>query len=407
MIPISYELNEGDISENQEEWSNRSKRDFTGGFAPNGGARSDIEKSGGVAEGHDAGFLLYCGERPKGARSDIEGSTPTGGVNGVSHETHCLPTSTLVKEFGLKKIPITKPILKWVGGKTQIIDNIIAEFPVEMNNYHEIFLGGGSVLFAVLSYIKRGIIKIHGKVYAYDWNDPLIHVYKNIQSRHHELYHTLQTIITEFNECGNGSEINRLPANIEEAKQMKENYYYWIRNRYNELSVENKKDILGSAMFIFLNKTCFRGLFRTGPRGFNVPYGHYKSPEIINKDHLEEIHELIQDVIFDRCDFSISLKKVESTDFVYLDPPYAPEKSTSFVKYNENGFTIDDHKKLFEQVHILTNINKKVFMNNADVNLVRENFTSRTYNITSIICRRAINSKNPESNTRELIIKNY
>lgn len=111
-------------------------------------------------------------------------------------------------------------------------------------------------------------------------------MYKNIQSYHNELYNQIHKFITEFNDCGNG-EINRNPKNIEEAKITKENYYYWIRNEYNKLSLTDKKSILGSAMFIFLNKTCFRGIFRVGPKGFNVPYGHYNNPEIINKKHLE------------------------------------------------------------------------------------------------------------------------
>ena len=88
----------------------------------------------------------------------------------------------LVKEINYNKIKTVKPILKWVGGKTQIIDKLIVEFPTEINNYREIFLGGGSVLLTLLSYVKSGIIKIHGNIYAYDLNEPLIYIYKNIQT---------------------------------------------------------------------------------------------------------------------------------------------------------------------------------------------------------------------------------
>jgi DNA adenine methylase len=299
-----------------------------------------------------------------------------------------------------------KPILKWVGGKTQILDKLITDFPLEINNYREIFLGGGSVLLILLSYVKSGIIKIHGNIYAYDLNEPLIYMYKNIQTNHTELYDALQTIIVDFNDCGNG-EINRSPSNIEEAKIANENYYYWIRSEYNRLSPTDKKSILGSAMFIFLNKTCFRGVFRIGPHGFNVPYGHNKNPEIINKEHLEEIHTLIQHVVFECCDFTTSLTNVEPNDFVYLDPPYAPETNKSFVKYTENGFNIENHIKLFELIHGLTDTNKKIMLSNADVSLVRENFTSEKYKTLSILCKRLINSKNPESKAKEVIIKNY
>jgi DNA adenine methylase len=312
----------------------------------------------------------------------------------------------LVKDVPTKKIPILKPILKWVGGKTQIIDKLITDFPVEINNYREVFLGGGSVLLTLLSYVKSGIIKIHGNIYAYDLNEPLIYIYKNIQTHHNELYDVMQTIITDFNECVNG-EINRTPTNIAEAKIAKENYYYWIRSEYNKLCLTDKKSILGSAMFIFLNKTCFRGVFRIGPKGFNVPYGHYNNPEIINKEHLEEIHNLIQNVVFECCNFNTSLTIVEPNDFVYLDPPYAPETDTSFVGYTENGFNIENHNNLFKLIHILTYTNKKIMLSNADVSLVRENFTNEKYNTLSILCKRSINSKNPDAKAKEVIIKNY
>ena len=140
--------------------------------------------------------------------------------------------------------------VKWVGGKTQIIDKIISNFPIEINNYREVFLGGGSVLFTLLSYVKNGIIKINGNIYAYDLNETLIYMYKNIQTHHKELYDILKIIIRDFNDCGNG-EINRTPLNIEEEKIAKENYYYWIRSEYNKLCLIDKKCILCSAMFIF------------------------------------------------------------------------------------------------------------------------------------------------------------
>jgi len=333
---------------------------------------------------------------------EIQKTSPNEIINNIE----IVYDNKLVKNIPIKKIHIPKPILKWVGGKTQIIDKLLMDFPVEINNYREIFLGGGSVLLALLSYVKSGIIKIHGNIYAYDLNEPLIYIYRNIQTSHNELYDVLQAMITEFNECGTG-EINRTPANIEEAKIAKENYYYWIRSEYNKLSLHDKKSILGSAMFIFLNKTCFRGVFRVGPKGFNVPYGHYNHPEVINKEHLEEIHHLIQNVRFECSDFTTSLQNIEPNDFVYLDPPYAPETDTSFVGYTENGFNIEQHNNLFKLIHMLTDTNKKIMLSNADVTLVRENFTSEKYNTVSILCKRSINSKNPDAKAKEVIIKNY
>lgn len=309
----------------------------------------------------------------------------------------------IVKNVLTDKIYISKPILKWVGGKTQIINNIINEFPVQINNYHEPFLGGGSVLFTLLSYIKNGIIQINGNIYASDLNEPLIFVYKNIQNYHIQLFHKLQEFINEFNNCSNGK-IIRKPKNINEAKINKENYYYWIRNLYNNLSSDDKKNIIGSAMFIFLNKTCFRGVFRIGPNGFNVPYGHYVNPEIINKEHLFEIHSLIQNVIFQVADFNLSLTNILSNDFIYLDPPYLPIKKNSFVAYTLNGFNPQNHSNLFNLIH---SFNNKFILSNSDVSFVRDIFNNPKYHIQSILCKRAINSKKPDAKTNELIIKNF
>lgn len=308
-----------------------------------------------------------------------------------------------VKESS-EKIHVPKPILKWVGGKRQIKDILLDEFPVELNHYHEVFLGGGSILFSVLSYVKSGKIRIHGNIYAYDYNEPLVYVYKNIQSHHEELYSTLESILLEFNSCGNG-DMNRKPKHIEEAMVSKENYYYWIRDKYNTLSSAEKNNVFGSALFIFLNKTCFRGLFRIGPNGFNVPYGHYKHPEIINKTHLDEIHQLIQPVHFECSDFKSSFLQVGPKDFIYCDPPYAPEKPTSFVGYTDKGFTLEQHICLFQWIDQFTDV--KIMLSNADVSLVREHFTDKKYKIISILCRRSIHSKHPETKAKEVIITNY
>lgn len=307
-----------------------------------------------------------------------------------------------------------KPILKWVGGKTQILSKILDEFPKEINNYHELFLGGGSVLLGLLSLINNNTIRLTGKIYVYDINEPLIYVYKNIQRTPDEIYNELTVIITEYNNCEEDekTQVIRKPRTLEEAKLSKENYYYWSRQKYNNLSSDEKKDVIGSALFIFLNKTCFRGVFRLGPNGFNVPYGNYKNPEIVNREHLTIIHNLIQPVIFNYSDFRNSFQEILSgrfseKDYIYLDPPYAPETSTSFVNYTENGFDISFHKDLFKFIHICTDKNIRLMMSNADVNLIRENFPENKYLINSIICKRYINSKKPNFKTREVIIKNY
>jgi len=322
--------------------------------------------------------------------------------------THIPLVKDMHNQPTLKNALTHKPILKWVGGKSQIIDSLLGEFPTEMNNYYELFLGGGSVLIALLTLVQQGHIHLHGNVYAYDVNEALIYVYKNMQTQHNELYEQLQHIITDYNDCIQG-ELNRTPQNIQEAKESKENFYYWIRSLYNKLSPEEKTTAYGSALFIFLNKTCFRGMFRTGPNGFNVPYGNYKNPEIMNKTHLDQIHNLIQGVQFECCDYRVALQRVspDANDYVYLDPPYFPETKTSFTGYTEKGFSLADHMELFAGIHALTEKNKKIMMSNADVGDVRGSFGESKYTIRSILCKRAIHSKNPETKTNEVIITNY
>ena len=155
-----------------------------------------------------------------------------------------------------------------------------------------------------------------------------------------------------------------------------------------------------SAYFIFLNKIGFRGMYREGPNGFNVPFGHYKKvPEIFNKDQLYKIQSLIKNVNFYSLGFENSLENVDIGDYVYLDPPYAKENKKSFVGYNKQGFDLDTHIKLFSMVK---NLKVKFLMSNSDVPLVTKTFVD--YQILKIEARRAINSKNPGSKTMEVII---
>jgi DNA adenine methylase len=299
---------------------------------------------------------------------------------------------------------VTKPILKWVGGKTQIIDQVLEAFPTEIKDYYEPFLGGGSVLLAFLSYVKRGKIQLSGKVIASDLNSRLVGVYKNIQSHVEEVIVELNKLKEEYERCEDTATI-RKPKNEEEAKTSSESWYYWKRQQYNALKDDDLVTPQATALFIFLNKTCFRGVYREGPNGFNVPYGHYKNPAILDETHLKEVANLIKDVEFRCCSYQVVLSNVEKGDFVYLDPPYAPENSKSFVGYTKDGFDLDNHKKLFELCKEMTNKSILHVMSNADVELVREYFTEEFYDIEVISCRRAINAKKPASRTNEVLVK--
>ena len=304
----------------------------------------------------------------------------------------------------MSKTKLHTPFLKWVGGKNQIIDKIVSKIPNQMENYHELFLGGGSVLLAVLSLQKAGKITIKGNVYAYDLNKQLIQVYRHIQTKKDDLFKWIENYKNEYSKCPDVEKgtANRNPKNITEAKTSKESYYYWMRKKFNKLTY---KSIKNSALFIVINKICFRRVYREGPNGFNVPFGHpKKTPEIITKEKLDAISELIKDVIFIDASFEESIQNVIQNDFVYLDPPYAPENDKSFVGYTKDGFDIDMHKKLFKLTKELSNNQVKFAMSNAKVELITENF--KEYKMEETKARRAINSKNPGASTIEVIIYN-
>lgn len=297
-----------------------------------------------------------------------------------------------------------KPFLKWVGGKTQIIEDVISKFPKSMNNYHEPFLGGGSVLLALLYQKNEDYIIIENKIYASDANENLINLYINIKDNIEEFIKEISKITKIYNELNSNGPVNRKPLNEEEALKSQESYYYYIRNLFNN----SKPSVLKSAYFLFLNKTCFRGIYREGPNGFNVPFGHYKNVSIYEEEHLKEISELIQPVIFRTQSFINSFSYCENEDFVYLDPPYVPEKAKSFVGYTSDGFDLIHHQNLFKICNILIKDNIKYLMSNSNTLLVVESFKDQeNISIEAINVRRAINSKNPDATTTEVFVKNY
>ena len=325
-----------------------------------------------------------------------------------------------------KAFKIQKPFLKWVGGKTQMIEKIIQKFPKNINNYYEIFLGGGSVLFALLSMKKQGLINVQNKIFAYDLNSDLINVYKTIQNieSKNKLFDCLFKIVNEYDSIAKVDKkklskvLNRKSKNKEEAQKCKENYYYWIRSKYN--SGVDVDIIKKSAMFIFLNKTGFRGMYRVGPNGFNIPYGHYKkTPKFFTKKEYDLISDLIQDVEFVSCGFETSLTNFVKGDFIYLDPPYAPIDKNSFVGYTKDGFAYEKHIELFDIIKKIGYIDGvssevKFLMSNAKVKLVEDNFChdgddedeKKKINIEDVLARRAINSKNPGAKAKEVLIWN-
>jgi DNA adenine methylase len=263
---------------------------------------------------------------------------------------------------------MVKPFLKWLGSKTQILDKIHV---APCKDYYEPFLGGGSTLFAAL---ESG--KIGGTVYASDSNPYLINLYKHIQSDPEDFIHQIAAVVERYRDSEDQTA-----------------FYYAARLEFNENH--------DTALFLFLNKTCFRGVYRTGPRGFNVPFGNNKNPEIFNPEHIREVSNLIRSVVFECNSYENVLVNIGPGDFCYLDPPYYPINETSFVQYTAKGFSRDDHEKLFEMVKELP---CRWLMSNASVPTVVETFDG--YPTETISCRRAIHSTKPGTRALEVLISN-
>ena len=261
-----------------------------------------------------------------------------------------------------------KPFLKWVGGKQKFVNEILDLFPRNIHTYHEPFLGGGSVLLALLS----SDIECE-KFRANDINKHLIQTYIDVRDN-------VDNVIEELKKLKNDKEL-----------------FYLYRARFNRLKKDGVFNIETSALFICLNKTCFRGLYREGPNGLNAPYGHYKKSSFFDEDTLKSISTLIQHVEFTSVSYEAFLKDVGHLDFVYLDPPYAPETKISFTKYNASDFL--DHEDFFDFTKKLP----RFLMSNSAVDTVIDAFPDDLIKI--ITCRRSINSKNPGATTNEVLIK--
>lgn len=281
-----------------------------------------------------------------------------------------------------------KPLLKWAGGKTCLLDKILSFVPKQMNNYVEPFLGGGSVLIAMLSLQSNADIEIKGSIYASDANEVLISMYKNIQSNVNELISELEMLKVNYTNCDD-----------------KETFFYAMRQEYNDKCKQDKTTCNLSAIFIFLNKTCFRGLYREGPRGFNVPFGNYKNATIYDESHLRNLSRAFQGVHFLCRPFEAAFLCLQENDFLYLDPPYVAINKSSFVSYTVSKFGTEHHKSLFSLCLELKDKHVNMILSNSSTDLVLKTF--QDYNIYPVLCKRRINSKHPENEIDELLITNF
>ena len=301
----------------------------------------------------------------------------------------------------MKTTKITaKPFVKWAGGKGQLLADIQRKYPTglgeHIDRYCEPFVGGGAILFDILSHFALKKILIN------DVNFELINTYRQIQNHVEDSVNQLQALQDRF-----------LPLDSQERKT----YYYEKRERFNYLKVhgDEQVNLEKAVLFIFLNKTCFNGLFRVNRQGlFNVPMGAYKKPNICDEKNLISISKLLKNVTIQCGDYKDCLPFINKNTFVYIDPPYRPiTETSSFTTYSENRFDDIEQIALGEFVDAIHNTGAKIIISNSDPKNTDENdefFDElyKAYYIQRVTAKRMINC-NGESrgNISELLVSNY
>lgn len=279
------------------------------------------------------------------------------------------------------------PFLKWAGGKRALLGQILPNIPDFTGKYVEPFLGAGAVFFSMP-----------------------IEIPKIVSDQNFELIDTFTAV---------RDDPDRLIDELRKHKNEK-NYFLELRGLDRQSDFSNLDIFERAARFIYLNKTCFNGLYRVNSNGhFNVPYGYQKNPDIISERQIRSASYFLNQrdaassqtfatQLF-RGDYSQLTNKVAGDDFVYLDPPYHPVSATSnFVTYGKNGFTAANQEELRDEVVRLHNLGAKIMLSNSDTPLIRDLYSSAVFFTKNVAVRRGISAK-PESRTtvNELLITNF
>ena len=300
---------------------------------------------------------------------------------------------------------MAKPFLKWAGGKGQLL-NIFRDFyPNELRNgiitcYYEPFIGGGAVFFDVVQQynIQSAIL--------YDINQELILTYRVIQQDVYQLIERLDSFQKKY-------------ENLDDEKQSE--FYYDVRDDFNRnlhkinFSKYNDEWILRAAQIIFMNKTCFNGLFRLNQKGeFNVPAGRYKNPKILDEQNLVNVSKLLGIAEIKNAGFAAVEQDVKENSFVYFDPPYRPiSKTSGFTAYSKFKFEDDEQRLLADLFHRLNQKGTRQMLSNSDPKNhdANDNFFDEIYkdfNISRVPATRMINSNAAKRFAiNEIIVTNY
>ncbi len=270
------------------------------------------------------------------------------------------------------------PVLKWAGGKTQLLEHIANRMPSEYNNYYEPFIGGGAVLLGMSP----------TQAFINDVNEQLVNLYMQLKI-------AAENVIAKVNEM--------------DAAPCSKELYYAIREQYNAKIACRDFDAECAALMIWINKHCFNGLYRVNSKGlFNVPYNNKVNGKSIDEMNIRAISEYLQkaDITITCLDFEKACDGVSAGDFVYFDSPYVPESVTaSFTDYTMDGFSLADHERLAALFKRLDQIGAKVMLSNNDVPLVRTLYDG--YNIQSLDVKRMINRNANKRTGKEVLITNY
>lgn len=270
------------------------------------------------------------------------------------------------------------PAIKWAGGKTQLLNIITENLPDSYNNYYEPFIGGGAVLLSVKP--EKALIN--------DINEQLINLYIQIRD-------SVDDVLNKIN-------------NLDSVPCTKE-FYYSIREQYNQKILSGEKDAQAAALMIWLNKHCFNGLYRVNSKGlFNVPFNNRVKGKSVDESNIRAISDYLNQakVNITCMDFEEACTTVSAGDFVYFDSPYVPESETAyFTDYAKGGFSLEDHKRLSKLFKCLDEKGAKIMLSNNDVSLVRELYEG--YKIQSFAVKRMINRNANKRTGKEVLITNY
>jgi DNA adenine methylase len=274
------------------------------------------------------------------------------------------------------KIP---KFVKWAGGKGQLLEQFEPLFPKKINRYIEPFVGSGAVFFHIAQKHKPK------EIFLSDINEELMTTYNTIKN-----------------------DAERL---IVELKQHKEYHMTKGKKYYLTIRATNPKELPElerSARFIYLNKTCFNGLYRVNSKGqFNVPMGSYKNPDIIQEDRIRFVSDLLKDVSIKTMSFEKIVDFAKKDDFVYLDPPYYPlKKGSSFTTYTKNNFLEEEQKQLAKVFSQLDKKGCKIMQSNSDTKFIKDLYSN--YNIHFVKATRMINCNGDKrGKINEVVITNY